>query len=168
MLTQPEFWILIGFIIFVMLTYKSVKNLLSKSINSKIQKIINEIDTIKLHKTEIEKELAAYQNKKRNILSEIEELKLNSKKEIIAIKERYENEIERYVESKTRAAKNKIASYEASIIKDLQNNAIEQITLLIENITKDKIDQNTDQKILNDALKDIDAKSRSLDSLNHS
>ena len=80
MFSDPQFWIAIAFIIFVIAIFNPVRKMLSSSLDEKIENIKKSIEEAENIKNESQIALSNVKKRQSEIKSEIDEMKEDAKK----------------------------------------------------------------------------------------
>ena len=82
MFADPQFWVAIAFIIFVVAVFKPIRKMLGTSLNSKIQDIKNSIEEAENIKNETQNTLSDLKKRQNDVQIEIENIHKDAKEKI--------------------------------------------------------------------------------------
>ncbi len=111
MFHDPQFWILVAFIIFIIAIFKPVRSMLVSVLDNKINEIKNSIDEAEKIKTESQQTLTEIKKRQNDVKNEILIIQ-NEGKEKINLLEKYFNEkLKEQISKRNQLAKLKIEQW---------------------------------------------------------
>ena len=121
MLSQPDFWVGVSFILFiVLLVYLKVPGMVAKSLDERAGAIQNELDEAKRLREEAQAVLADYERKKIEAEADAEKIIAQAKREAEIYGEEARLKMQEQIERRGRLAEQKIVLAEAAAIKDVR------------------------------------------------
>ena len=143
MFSDPQFWVTVSFILFIIAIFNPVRKILTSSLDAQIKDIKNKIDEVENLKNEAQKALDELKERETKVENEIENLKLESEKKIADLKNISAKKLMDQIEKRKILAENKIEQLvrdtNNSIKNYISNVAIEATrNVLLQNLSKDK------------------------------
>ena len=160
MFSDPQFWVAVSFILFIVAIFNPVRKILTSSLDAQISDIKNKIDEVENLKNEAQKALDELKDRETKVEKEIENLKLESEKRIADLKNISTKKLMDQIEKRKVLAENKIDQ----LIRDTNNSLKNYISsvaieatrnILLQNLSKDKKSDLIEESIteLNSILK---------------
>jgi F-type H+-transporting ATPase subunit b len=135
MLLEAEFWVALGFFVFLgLLGYLGVHRKLAKSLDDRATRIKAELDEARKLKDEAAQLLADYQRKRQEAESEAQEIIDGAKAEAGRLAEEAKVKVEEFVARRTQIAETKIAQAEAQAAAEVRGAAAEAAVAAAEKI----------------------------------
>ena len=135
MLLEAEFWVALGFFVFLgLLGYLGVHRMLAKSLDDRAARIRAELDEARKLKDEAAALLADYQRKRQEAESEAQEIIDGAKAEAERLADEAKSKVEEFVTRRTQMAETKIAQAEAQAADDVRAAAAEAAVAAAEKI----------------------------------
>ena len=160
MFSDPQFWVAVSFILFIVAIFNPVRKILTSSLDTKINEIKNKINEVENLKNEAQKALDELKDRETKVEKEIENLKLESEKRIADLKNMSSSKLADQIEKRKVLAENKIEQ----LVRDTNNSIKNYISsvaidatrnILLQNLNKDKKSELIEESIteLNSVLK---------------
>ncbi len=160
MFSDPQFWVAVSFLIFILAIFNPVRKILTSSLDQQINDIKNKIDEAKNLKIEAEQAFNDLKNRENEVELEIKKLRIDSEEKISELKKSYSIKLSEQIEKHKLLADNKIEQLvrdtNISIKNYITSVAIEAtINILNKNLSSEKKSDliNVSIKELNDVLK---------------
>ena len=143
MFSDPQFWVAVSFILFIVAIFNPGRKILTSSLDAQIKDIKNKIDEVENLKNEAQKALDELRDRESKVEKEIQNLKLESEKRIAELKDISATKLTDQIEKRKILAENKIEQ----LVRDTNNSfksyissvAIEATrNILLQNLSKDK------------------------------
>ena len=126
MLHEAEFWVALGFVVFLgLLGYLGVHRMITKSLDERADRIKAELDEARKLKDDAAQLLTDYQRKRGEAESEAQEIIAGAKAEAERLAAEAKTKIEEFVARRTKMAEVKIAQAEAQAAADVRSAAAE-------------------------------------------
>ena len=143
MFSDPQFWVAVSFILFIAAIFNPVRKILTSSLDAQINDIKNKLDDVENIKNEAQKALDELKKREAKVEKEIQNLKLESEKRIVAFRDISSSKLTDQIEKRKLLAENKIEQLirdtNNSIKNYISNVAIEATrNILLQNLSKDK------------------------------
>ncbi len=121
MMSTPEFWVAVSFVLFVALVvYMGVPGKVMAALDSRAERIANELAEANRLREKAQALLSEYQQKRAEAEAEAESIVAQAKAEAEAYAAETRRKLTETVERRTRMAEQKIASAEALAVKEVQ------------------------------------------------
>ena len=143
MFSDPQFWVAVSFILFIAAIFNPVRKILTSSLDAQINDIKNKLDDVENIKNEAQKALDELKEREAKVEKEIQNLKLESEKRIVAFKDTSASKLTAQIEKRKILAENKIEQ----LVRDTNNSIKNYISsvaieatrnILLQNLSKDK------------------------------
>jgi len=126
MLQEAEFWVALGFFVFVgLLGYLGVHRMIAKTLDERAGRIKAELDEARKLKDDAAQLLADYRRKRDQAENEAQEIIAGAKAEAERLAAEAKVRIEEFVARRTKMAETKIAQAEAQAAADVRSAAAE-------------------------------------------
>ena len=126
MLQEAEFWVALGFFVFVgLLGYLGVHRMIAKTLDERAGRIKAELDEARKLKDDAAQLLADYRRKRDQAENEAQEIIAGAKAEAERLAAEAKVKIEEFVARRTKMAETKIAQAEAQAAADVRSAAAE-------------------------------------------
>jgi F-type H+-transporting ATPase subunit b len=156
MLTDPEFWVALAFIVFVgILGFVGVHRMLAKSLDDRAGRIKAELDEARRLKDEAAELLAEYQRKRQAAEGEAQDIIAGAKAEAERIAAEAKTRIEDFVVRRTKLAETKIAQAEAQAAADVRSAAAEAAVAAAEKILSAEAKGNLASELIAKGIDDV-------------
>ena len=151
-LDDATLWVAISFIIFIILIFKPLKNMMITSLDNKILELKSQLEESKKLKEDAEK-LFAEQNKKyEETLIKIKKLNEDAIYESKIIKKKIEEDIKNTLLRKDKGFKQLSAQMELKVREDLKNEIIKKTLHYTEFKIKKKLKKSHNSKLISESL----------------
>jgi F-type H+-transporting ATPase subunit b len=149
---DPEFWILVAFVIVVVGGFIKVGPSIGKALDDRAERIRTELDEARLLREDAQKTLADYQLKQRDALKEAAAIIAHAKAEAERIGEQAARDLEAALERRTRQAEEKIAQEETKALADVRNTAIDIALAAARGIIAEQLDAKSGGALIDQAI----------------
>ena len=155
MFSDPQFWVAVAFVIFIIAIFNPVKKILNSSLDSKIKEIKNSIEEAENLKDETQITLSNIKKRQNEVELEIKEINEKAKEMIQILVSSSKIKFNKLSEKKEILAQAKIEQLgreaNLNIQKYISQTSIESaITLLEKNINQDE-----KQNLINNSVKEL-------------
>ena len=108
MFSDPQFWVAVSFILFIVAIFNPVRKILTSSLDAQIKDIKNKIDEVENLKNEAQKALDELKERETKVEKEIQNLNLESEERIAELKDISTTKLTDQIEKRKILAENKI------------------------------------------------------------
>jgi F-type H+-transporting ATPase subunit b len=156
MLTDPEIWVALAFIVFVGgLGFIGVHRMLAKALDDRSARIKAELDEARKLKDEAAELLAEYQRKRQAAEGEAQDIIAGAKAEAERLAAEAKTRIEDFVARRTKLAETKIAQAEAQAAADVRSAAAEAAVAAAEKILSAEAKGNLASELIAKGIDDV-------------
>ena len=153
---NPEFNVLLGFILFIaLLVYLKVPGLLTGMLDKRAVGIKSDLDEAKALREDAQTILASYERKQKEVQEQadriVEAAKTEAENAAAEAKEDLKNSIKR----RLAAAEDQIASAQASAVKEVRDSAIVVAVAAANDVISSKMTAASGNALIEDAIKDV-------------
>jgi F-type H+-transporting ATPase subunit b len=159
MLEEPEFWVAVGFAIFVgILVYVGVPKMLTSALDARGKRVQAELDEARRLKEEAQTLLAEYKAKQRQADEEAVAIVEGAKAEAERIAAESKERMEEFVARRTKMAETKIAQAEAQAVADVRAAAAEAAVAAAEKILTGSVKGKVAEDLITRGISDVKTK----------
>jgi len=159
MFAEPEFWVAVGFVIFVaVLIYVGVPKMMTKALDDRAKRVQDELNEARRLKEEAQKLLAEYQAKQRQADDEAAAIVAGAKAEAERFAAEAKAKMEEFVARRSKMAETKIAQAEAQAVADVRAAAAEAAVSAAEKILTDSVKGKVADDLLARGISDVKTK----------
>ena len=108
MFSDPQFWVAVSFILFIVGIFNPVRKILTSSLDGQINEIKNKIDESENIKNEAQKTLSELKKREQEVEKEIKALSDNASSKIVGLEEQSKQKLKDQIEKRKILAENKI------------------------------------------------------------
>ena len=149
--SDPKFWLLISFIVFVILMIKPFKSMMIGGLDSKIEEIKQNIDKSLESFTEAEERLKDAEKRTLDLSNKVDEIISNAKSQAESISKNIIDKTRQTVKSKEKNSIDRIKQIELSAIQSIKSQASIELNAIIKNYFSNLSDENR-TKILDNSV----------------
>ena len=149
--SDPKFWLLISFIIFVILMIKPFKSMMIGGLDSKILEIKQNIDKSLESFTEAEEKLKDAEKRTLDLSNKVDEIISNARSQAESISKNIIDKTSQTVKSKEKNSIDRIKQIELSAIQSIKSQASIELNAIIKNYFSNLSDENR-TKILDNSV----------------
>jgi F-type H+-transporting ATPase subunit b len=137
--TTAEFWVFVGFVIFVALVFRTVSRVVSVALDERARKIKSQIDEAARLAEEAQQLLATYERKQREAQEEAAMIVDQAQHEAQRLAARAEEELARSLKRREELALERIAQAEASALADVRGLAVDVAIEASQKLLKERL-----------------------------
>jgi F-type H+-transporting ATPase subunit b len=152
--SDPKFWLLVSFIVFVILMIKPFKSMMIGGLDSKIEEIKQNIDKSLNSFTEAEEKLKDAEKETLDLSNKVDEIISNAKSQAESISKNIAEKTRQTVKSKEKNSIDRIKQIELSAIQSIKSQASIELNTIIKNYFSNLSDVNRN-KILDNSVIDL-------------
>ena len=151
-LDNATLWVAISFVIFVILVFKPLKNMMLTSLDTKIAELKSQLEESKKIKEDAEKLFAEQKKKYEETLIKIKKLNDDAVYESKIIKKKIEEDIKNSLSRKDKSFKQLSSQMELKVKEDLKNEIIKKTLIYTEFRIKKKLKKTHNSKLIDESL----------------
>ena len=152
--SDPKFWLLISFIVFVILMIKPFKSMMIGGLDSKIEEIKQNIDKSLESFTEAEEKLKDAEKRTLDLSNKVDEIISNARSQAESISKNIIDKTSQTVKSKEKNSINRIKQIELSAIQSIKSQASIELNSIIRDYFSNLSEDNR-AKILDNSVIDL-------------
>ena len=152
--SDPKFWLLISFIVFVILMIKPFKSMMIGGLDSKIEEIKQNIDKSLESFTEAEEKLKDAEKRTLDLSNKVDEIISNARSQAESISKNIIDKTSQTVKSKEKNSIDRIKQIELSAIQSIKSQASIELNSIIRDYFSNLSEDNR-AKILNNSVIDL-------------
>ena len=152
--SDPKFWLLISFIVFVILMIKPFKSMMIGGLDSKIEEIKQNIDKSLESFTEAEEKLKDAEKRTLDLSNKVDEIISNAKTQAESISKNIIDKTSQTVKSKEKNSIDRIKQIELSAIQSIKGQASIELNSIIRDYFSNLSEDNR-AKILDNSVIDL-------------
>ena len=155
LLSQPEFWLAIAFVAFLLAVAKPLGGKIAEALDGRSKLIARDIEEAAKLRDEAQALLASYQRKSREALKEAEQILTNAQIEARRIEDEAAANLATSLKRREQLALDKIAQAEARAIADVRNAAVDVALAATRKLIEQNLDAEKYTALVEDAIKDL-------------
>jgi len=157
MFSDPQFWVAIAFIIFILAIFNPVRKILNSSLDTKIKEIKESIEEAENLKNDTQVTLSEIKKRQNEVELEIKEIHLNSKNKIKILESQAQIKLSEQNSKRESLAKAKIEQMvrDANLMvkQHITQTAINAAVIVLEK----KLNAEEKQNLINQSIKDLES-----------
>ena len=155
MFHDPQFWVFIAFIIFIVLIFKPVKKLLISNLDIKINEIKNKINEAEKLKKEAQKALSEIKKRQNDLKKEILIIEENARNKIHLIEKEHTQKLNDQIHKRQNLSKIKIDQIARDANSEIQQYISESVIIVVRNIIEKKLDPYLKEQLIDNSIDEI-------------
>ncbi len=155
---DPEFWILVAFVIVIGLTFKPAKGALLKALDDRADKVRSDLERAATLRKEAEALLAEYQKKQRDALKDAEAIMAQAKAEAERLSAQAAADLEASLKRREQMALQRIAQAEQQAMADVRAAAVDVAIAATGKLLSEKLDTGRQDALIDSAIKELQGK----------
>ena len=156
MLSDPQFWVALAFVVFIIAIFNPVRKILSSSLDIKINEIKNSIEEAENLKNETQAALSNIRKRQSDVKNEIENFNKSTKEKINMLEKKANEKLDEQTTKRELLAKEKIEQLTRDVNLEIQQyitkTAIDATMLVV----KKRLDINEKQNLIDQSIKDLE------------
>ena len=152
--SDPKFWLLISFVVFVILMIKPFKSMMIGGLDSKIEEIKQNIDKSLESFTEAEEKLKDAEKRTLDLSNKVDEIISNARSQAESISKNIIDKTSQTVKSKEKNSIDRIKQIELSAIQSIKSQASIELNSIIRDYFSNLSEDNR-SKILDKSVLDL-------------
>ena len=155
MLSDPQFWVALAFVVFIIAIFNPVRKILSSSLDIKINEIKNSIEEAENLKNETQAALSNIRKRQSDVKNEIENFNKSTTEKINMLEKKANEKLDEQTAKRELLAKEKIEQLTRDVNLEIQQyitkTAIDATMLVV----KKRLDTNEKQSLIDQSIKDL-------------
>ncbi|MGH6930505.1 MAG: F0F1 ATP synthase subunit B [Dongiaceae bacterium] len=157
-LSNPETWVAIAFVIFVMLAATPISRAITGGLDSRAAKIKAQLDEARALRDEAERLLAEHQRKQIAAVKEAEAILAHAREEAERVQRETAANLEAAFGRREKMAIDKIAQAEAQAVADVRNQAVAVAIAAAGKLLRENIDAGKADALIEASIRELDRK----------
>ncbi len=158
-LRNTDFIVLLGFLLFLaVLAYFKVPGLLGGMLDKRSQGIRNELDEARALREEAQALLASYERKQGEVAAQADKIVANAKAEAEAASVQAHKDLDATIARRMAAAEERIASAQASAVKDVRDRAAMVAVAAARDVIADVTSAADKDRMIDESINEVGAK----------
>ncbi len=158
-LKNPEFVVVIGFVLFLaLLAYLKVPGLIGGMLDKRAEGIKSDLEEAKALREEAQTILASYERKQKEVQEQADRIVEAAKAEAEIVAAQAKEDLQASIARRLAAADEQITSAQASAVKEVRDTAIAVAVAAAEDVIAKKLTAADGNALIEDAIKDVAAK----------
>jgi F-type H+-transporting ATPase subunit b len=158
-LFEAEFWVAVAFVIFVAIAvYLGMPGMIARALDSRADRIKNELDEARRLREEAQALLAEYRRKQQDAEKEAETIVLEARREGERMRAEAAAKVDEFVARRTKMAETKIGQAEAQAMAEVRAAAADAAVTAAEKILRDSVKGKLGDDLIAQGLQDVKAK----------
>jgi F-type H+-transporting ATPase subunit b len=159
MLTDPELWVLVSFLLFLaLLVYYQIPAKLVQALDSRADRIRSELDEARRLREEARQILADYERKHRDAEKEAEDIIALARREADVYAEESRKAFSESLQRRLKTSEEKIARAEEQAIKDIRSKAVDAAVAAAELLIARELKDKSAESLVDKSIRDVSAK----------
>lgn len=158
MLHNPAFWVAVSFAGFVLLSYKKISAILTKTLDDRSMRIRTELDTARKLREEAEAILVDYKRKQAEYMQEAEQMLVKARADAETYRKTAESDLKTAMDARTQQALDKIAQEESKAIQDVRDHVVDIALAAARNILIEHVSNLPQEELIKLVVSDIERK----------
>jgi F-type H+-transporting ATPase subunit b len=155
LLHDHEFWVLLGFIIFVVAVWRKAAQALGGALDARAERIRHQIDEAAALRAEAEKMLRDAEQQARAALEQAKAMLAEATREAARLKDQAAKDLAALLERRRHAAVEKIAQAEAAAIGEVRQYAVEVAIAATRQVLTDQVQGALADRMIDQAITEL-------------
>jgi F-type H+-transporting ATPase subunit b len=155
MFAEPEFWVMVSFVVFVAVAFRPLRARLNEALDARAEKIRETLDEAQRLREEAQAALAAYQRQQRDGLKEAAAIVEHARTEAERIAEEARIALEDSLKRREALALEKIRMAEEESLKEVRNTAVEVALGASRRLIEAHLDTGRDEALVERTLAEL-------------
>jgi F-type H+-transporting ATPase subunit b len=149
---EPEFWVLVAVVVFVILVWKPGKRAIIGALDSRAERIRQELEAARNLREEAQQALAAYQRRQQEGAAEAQAIITHAKEEAERIAAQSLRDLETTLSRRQQLAQERIAQEEAKAIAEIRAIAVDVAIAASRQVIAASLDERRGAALIDDAI----------------
>jgi len=158
LLGNPEFWVLVAFVIFVVLAARPIGSKINAALDQRAGRIKATLDEAQRLRDEAQKLLADNQRRQRDAVKEAADILAQAKDEAARLKREATSHFEAVAARREKMALEKIAQAEAKAVAEVRAQAVDLAMAATARLLGEAMDDRRSAALVDAAIADLDKK----------
>ena len=155
MFSDPQFWVAISFLLFILAIFNPVKKMLVANLDSQIKEIREKIEEAEDIRKEAEKVLNEVKEREVNVENEIKKLKLSSNKRINELKNLSSTKLDEQINKRKFLAETKIEQITRDANLTIKNYIADSVIEVTTSVLKNNLSDNKKTVLVDESIAEM-------------
>jgi len=155
MFSDPQFWVLIAFVIFIGVMFNPVRKIFSTNLDGKIQEIKNSIDQAEKLKNDTQLTLSEIKKRQNEVKEEIETIQQEAKDKILIIENEANIKLKEQIDKRNALASTKIQQIVRDANTEIQGHITQTAIAATVNILEKKLNDKEKQNLISQSINEL-------------
>ena len=155
MFSDPQFWILVAFIIFVGITFNPIRKIFSTNLDSKINDIKQSIDQAEKLKNDAQQTLSEIRKRQNEVKIEIKNIQKEAKDKILLIEDDFNTNLKEKINKRNVQTKIKIEQMTRDANADVQQYIVKTAITATIDLLEKKLNEKEKQNLINQSITEL-------------
>jgi F-type H+-transporting ATPase subunit b len=152
---DPETWVALAFVVFVVVAFKPIKKGVTGGLDSRIGAIRREIEEAQKLREEAQHLLAEHRRKLREAMDDAKAVIEHAQEEAERLRQKAEADLEASMKRRQLAAEEKIAQAEARAVQEVRDQAVEIAVAATAKLMAEKVDKDHAAALVDEAIREL-------------
>ena len=157
-LRDPEFWILVAFVVVIVLLWKPAGRAVTKALDDRAEKIRLDLDRAAKLRTDAQALLAEYQQKQRDALKDAEAILTQAKADAERLSAQAAADLDASLKRREQMALQRIAQAEQQALAEVRAAAVDIAIAATGKLLAEKLDAAKQDALVDGAIKELQGK----------
>ncbi|MBI3453864.1 MAG: F0F1 ATP synthase subunit B [Rhodospirillales bacterium] len=158
MLSSPEFWVAVAFVIFVGLAYRPLARMIVGALDERSARIRADLEKATQLREEAQNLLAQYQRKHREAMKEAADIVAHAKAEAERLAVQGQKELDDALKRREQLALQHIAQAEAQAVQEVRARAVDAAVSATAKLIAERMDSARQAALIEQAIRELPAK----------
>ena len=149
---EPEFWVLVAVVVFVILVWKPGKRAIIGALDSRAERIRQELEAARSLREEAQQALAAYQRRQQEGAAEAQAIITHAKEEAERIAAQSLRDLEEMLRRRQLLAQERIAQEEAKALAEIRSIAVDVAISAARQVIAAALDERRGAALIDEAI----------------
>ena len=155
MFSDPQFWVFVAFVIFVIAIFKPVQKIFTSDLDNKIKEIKDSIDKAENIKNEAQNTLSQIKKRQNAMKLEVKEIQDKAKEKINFIEHYFTQKLSEQIKKRNELAEIKIEQMTRETNIQIQNYIVQNAIKTTIELLEKKLNQKEKQKLINTSVAEL-------------
>ena len=155
MFSDPQFWVAVAFVIFILAIFNPVRKILTSSLDTKINEIKDSISEAENLKSETQVTLSNIKKRQNEVEIEIDKIKTNANEKIKIIEKQMGEKLIEQITKKELLAKAKIDQMARDLNLEIQTQISQTAIEATISVLEKKLNKEDKQSLINQSIKEL-------------
>tara|TARA_Y100001970_G_C14084616_1_gene776613 strand:+ start:485 stop:970 length:486 start_codon:yes stop_codon:yes gene_type:complete len=157
MFSDPQFWVAVAFLLFVIAIFNPVRKILSTNLDEKIKQIKDSIEEAESLKTEAQETLSEIKKRQNEVKIEIDKINNDANNQIKIIEEESELKLNEKINKRQFLCESKIDQLTRDANNEIQEHISSTAIKATINLIEKKLDKQQKENLINTSLNELNS-----------